>query len=633
MAYILRKTITETFLARAQSTPAVVGYQFKPTYEDMGEKGKWREFSFKEFYQECRLVSFGLMGLGTQPGDKIVILSNTRIEWSLSDMAIMGAKGVTVPVYASNTAEDVVFIIQHSEAKIVILEDGKQLQKLLDKQIESPGCLPLLQKVVVFEPAAMRLAAHYLEGTKNVLTFQALKELGRREEAKEPNRFDQNLSSAQPEDLMTICYTSGTTGVPKGVMITHDNIMSVLEDCVSLLGPLLKPEEEVILSFLPFSHVIGKVESLAVQTFGWRQAFAESLDQLMENIAEVQPTVLFSVPRIFEKVYNRILESIDAGSPINKVLFETALGVGRKYYEAVWAKQRPSWKDALEYQIAKQIIFRKVAQKFGGRLRFSLCGGAPLPQEIGEFFHILGICILEGYGLTETSAPVTLNTPQDVRFGVVGRPLPEVTIKIADDGEILVKSRKIFKAYFKMEEETAHVLQGGWFHTGDIGLIDADGFLHITDRKKDLIITSGGKNIAPQKIENIAKTQKLMSQFVVHGDRRHYLTALVTLNRDQMIRYAHENRILFSEYSELIKNPKILALTQKAIDEINRQLASYETIKKFVILPEEFTVEGGELTPSLKVRRSFLNKRYKSELDSMYGDSHRVPLDSARDIG
>jgi len=632
MAYILQKTITETFLVRAQSTPTAVGFQFKPTYEDMGPVGSWKEYTFKEFYQECRLASFGLMGLGIKPGDKVALLSNSRVEWSLSDMAILGAKGVTVPIYASNTPDDVIYIVRHCEARVIILEDSKQLQKILDKQVEQPGCLPLVEKIIVFEPSAMRFAAQYNESAKHVITFQALKELGRREEAKEPTRFEQNLTSAKPEDLITICYTSGTTGVPKGVMITHDNIMSVLEDCVALLGTYWKPEREVVLSFLPFSHVIGKVESLAIHTFGWRQAFAENIDQLMTNIAEIKPTVLFSVPRIFEKAYNRLFEMMDTGPAIKKQLFQKAMQAGRNYYAAIWAKKRPSLKDTVEYQLAKALVFRKITQRFGGRLQFSLCGGAPLPREIGEFFQIVGIKILEGYGLTETSAPVTLNTPSESKFGAVGKPLSEVTIKVAEDGEILVKSRKVFKAYFKMDEETNQVLKSGWFHTGDIGHIDSDGFLHITDRKKDLIITSGGKNIAPQKIENIAKSQKLISQFVVHGDRRHYLTALVTLDRDQIIRYAHENQILFSEYAELIKNPKILALTQKVIDEINKQLASFETIKKFVILPNEFTVDSGELTPSLKVRRNFINKKYHAELDSMYADSSRVPLDSAQNF-
>jgi long-chain acyl-CoA synthetase len=632
MPPITRPTISQTFLDRVKATPNKVGFQYKPTYSELGPIDQWKEVTFREFYNEARIVSFGLMGLGLKPGEKVVILSNTRFEWSLCDVAILGAQATTVPIYASNIADDVVYIAEHADARILILEDAKQLHKILEKRAENPACLPQVEKMIVLEPSAMNLAARYLEGTKNVITLQALKELGRREEIKTPERFDHNLSSAKPGDLITICYTSGTTGIPKGVILTHDNLMSVLEDTAKSLSPWMEPESETILSFLPFSHIFGKIESLAIYAFGWRQVFAENLDKLVANIAEIKPTLLISVPRIFEKAYNRIQIAVDTAGPVQQKLFKWALEVGYRYYRAVWANQKPGLKRRLEYETAKKLVLNKVAQRFGGRLRFAVCGGAPLPKEIGEFFQILGIQILEGYGLTETCAPIAVNTPESIRFGTVGRPMPEVTVKIAEDGEILIKSRKVFSGYYKMPEETEQVLRDGWFYTGDIGHLDSDGYLHITDRKKDIIVTSGGKNIAPQKIENIAKTQKLITQFMVHGDRRHYLTALVTLDRDQVVRFANENQILFSEYKELIKNPRILAMVQKVIDDVNKQLSNFETIKKFVILPNEFTVESGELTPSLKVRRSYINKQYTAELDSMYNDPARVTLDSAEEI-
>jgi len=615
---ITRKTITATFLDRVQTTPDAVGFQFKPTHAEMGPVGTWHSVTFKEFYQVCRQVAYGLMSLGIEKGDRVAILSNTRFEWSLSDMAILGSGAVTVPIYASNTATDVAFIINHSGAKVVFVEDGKQLAKVLEKRLESPDALPTLEKIICLEPSAMITAAQHAKGLDDTLTLQALRELGRREEGKDPARFDDLLREAKPDDILTICYTSGTTGVPKGAMLTHDNVMSVLEDCVTTLIEYLTPDREVVLSFLPFSHVIGKLESMAVYVFGWRQNFAENLDTLMANLAEIRPTIVFAVPRIFEKAHNRVLAMVESGPSSKKKLFDWATVTGRRYFEALWSKRSPGLKDTLEYKAAKKLVLSKIAHRFGGRLRFAVCGGAPLPKEIGEFFEIAGIKILEGYGLTETSAPVSLNSPGDTRFGTVGRPLPEVNLKIADDGEILVKSRKVFKGYYKMEKETAEVFTDGWFHTGDIGHIDQDGFIHITDRKKDIIVTSGGKNVAPQKIENIAKTQKIISQFVVHGDRRHYLTALVTLDRDQVIQYANAHSILFSEYGELIKNPKIIALVQKTVDEINGPLASFETVKKFAILPNEFTVESGELTPSMKVRRSYVNKKFQRELDTMY---------------
>ena len=632
MPHILQKTITETFLKRVQETPAAIGFQYKPTFSEDGGVGQWKEVTFRAFYQECRLVSFGLMGLGIHPQDKVVIVSHTRFEWSLCDMAVLGASAITVPIYPSMTSEDIVYIAHHSEARVLILENRVQLKKILEKRQERPECLPNVEKIIVIEPSAMTLGAVNIEAVRDVMTLQALKELGRREEARDPSRFDRHLSMAQAGDLLTICYTSGTTGTPKGVMVTHDNLMSVLEDCVTVVGDRIDGQTDVILSFLPFSHIFGKVESLAVYTFGWKQVFAESLDRLVQNMEVIRPTLLFSVPRIFEKAFLEIHANLD-GSPLAaRVLFEWAQQVGRRYFEAMSRKSSPTLKNRLEYEFARRTVLSRIVKRFGGRLRFVLCGGAPLSREIGEFFQILGIPILEGYGLTETCAPVCLNRPDEIRFGTVGKPLPEVTLKIADDGEILVKSRKVFRAYLKLEEESSRVLEKGWFHTEDIGYLDSEGFLHITDRKKDIIVTSSGKNIAPQKIENLAKVQKLITQFVVHGDQRHYLTALITLNSEQVIRYAQEHQILFSEYAELIKNPKILTLAQKKVDEVNKRLASFEMVKKFVILPNEFTVEGGELTPSLKVRRNFINKRYKVELDSMYGESARVPLDSAQDI-
>ncbi len=630
MPFITRKTITETFLERVKETPSAPGFQYKTGSGEKGEAPQWKVLTFKEFYSECRLLSFGLMSLGIKKGDRVAILSNTRFEWSLSDMAILGAGAVTVPIYASNTSDDVAYIANHAEARILILEDLKQLQKVFEKQAKDPQAFGFLEKIVIVDPTAVfakSFATTYPEGLKKVVTLQALQELGRREEAKDPALFDSHLKSASSNDLITICYTSGTTGVPKGVMLTHDNLMSVLEDCVKTLGPFVRPEKEVVLSFLPFSHIFGKVESLALYTFGWKAAYAESIDQLMVNMGEVRPTLVFAVPRVFEKAYNRLNTLIEGGSATKKMLFQWAFRVGRDYYGAIWNKKSPSLSARLQYEAASRIVFSKVVQRFGGRLRFAACGGAPLSQAMGEFFQIAGIKILEGYGLTETCAPVTLNLPDDPRFGAVGRPLPEVSIKIAEDGEVLVKSRKVFKGYYKMEGETQTVMADGWFHTGDIGHLDADGFLHITDRKKDLIVTSGGKNIAPQKIENIAKTKSLINQFVVHGDRRNYLTALVVLEQEQVVRYAKENQILFSGYNELVKNPKIITLVQKVVDEINAHLASYETVKKFVILPDEFTIEGGELTPSMKIRRNFIVKRYKAILDSMYTESATESLD------
>ncbi len=603
MPFIIKSTITETFLERVRITPKLVGFSSK-----VGDR--WNEITFQEFHDHCRLVSFGLMGLGVAPGDKVIILSNTRYEWPLCDMAIMGARAITVPIYASTTAEDSVYIVNHSEAKVAIVENAEQLGKLVSQRQK----LPNLGKIIVIESQAMQGASEL----KDVLTLQALKELGHREEANSPGRFDENLRAAKPNDLITICYTSGTTGIPKGVMLSHDNMMSVIEDTVKAFSKYIRPDEEITVAFLPFSHILGKVESMANYAMGYRECYAESIEKLVENIAEIRPTAMFAVPRIFEKAYARIKTTVDQSPPAKKKLFDWAYETGKRYHDALARGKRPSLKTSLEYATAQKVVFKKIKDRFGGRMKYAICGGAPLPREVGAFFQIVGLGLMEGYGLTETCAPVAVNTPDHFKLGTVGRPLADVSVKIAEDGEILLKSRKVFLGYFKSPDETAEALQDGWFHTGDIGEIDEEGFLRITDRKKDVIITSGGKNVAPQKIENLAKTYKYINQFVVHGDRRNYLTALVTLDRDLIVQYANDHEILFSQYSELVKSPKITVLIQRIIDDLNAHLASFETIKKFIILPTEFTIESGELTPSLKVKRGFINRKYKAELDSMY---------------
>lgn len=612
MSFILKKTISETFLERVRVTPALVGFRFKVD-------GRWVERTFRDFHEDCRAISFGLMSLGVRPADRVAILSSTRYEWSVSDMAILGARAVTVPIYPSSTASDIAYLLSHSESAVVLVENRVQLEKL--------HSLPGIRNVVVMDPTGVET------GEDGVLSFEQLKRRGAPEESNDPLRFDRNLAAARPEDLITICYTSGTTGVPKGAMITQDNMMSVLEDCVAVYSPFVREHRESTLSFLPFSHILGKVESLAIHCFGWKQSFAEGMDKLSRNLEEERPTIIFAVPRVFEKAYERILSGLDEANVAKRRIFGRAFAASGQYHRRVWAGQRPGAVLEGARLLAQKLVLSEVTKRFGGRLRFAICGGAPLPKFLGEYFQILGIPILEGYGLTETCAPVAMNTPDRVRFGTVGRPLPEVSVKIAEDGEILIRSRKVFQGYYKAPEETAAVLdRDGWFHTGDIGLLDDEGFLHITDRKKDLIITSAGKNIAPQKIEALLKTHPLLSHVVVQGDGRNYLTALITLNQEQAIRYASEQQILFSEYSELVRNPKVISLVQKIIDHMNLQLASFETIKKFIVLAHDFTVESGELTPSLKIRRNVIAKSFKGEVDSMYQLPHGGALDSINEI-
>ncbi|MGE4231890.1 MAG: long-chain fatty acid--CoA ligase [Bacteriovoracia bacterium] len=599
-------TIAQSFLHRIRNHPNDEVFHYK-------EGVQWKALTWKDHFQRVLEIYVGLQELGVKEGDKVCILSNTRIEWLQADMAVIGSKAVTVPIYASNTAEDCSYIFNHCEAKVIFAEDNKQVEKLLTVRKD----LTNLQKIVAFNLQATAT----LSAEKDVLSFSALRELGSRALAKKPflkETLEENFATLKPSDDLTICYTSGTTGVPKGVVLSHDSLMSIIEDVDRVVGNQVN-ESDILLSFLPVSHIFGKVESLATYHFGWKVYFAESIEKLFLNISEVKPTLLFAVPRIFEKAYGRIKSLIDDSSFVKKKLFDTALDAARNYYGKLWSKQTPTVLERVKYEAAKAVVFKKIYQKFGGRLKFCVAGGAPLAKDIGEFMQMIGIPILEGYGLTETCAPVTLNPYEDPRFGTIGRPLPEVALKVADDGEILVKSRKVFKEYYKNPQATKEVLSSdGWFHTGDIGIIDDDGYVKITDRKKDLIVTSGGKNVAPQKIENLAKSYKHISQIMVYGDKRNYLTALVVLEKEEVIKYARELNILFSEYSELVKNPKITALVQSIFEKINKGLAPYETIKRFKVLPNEFSVDSGELTPSLKIRRRFCSEKYKAELDSMY---------------
>ncbi|MBI2606940.1 MAG: long-chain fatty acid--CoA ligase [Deltaproteobacteria bacterium] len=597
-------TITQSFLDKVRAAPGRQVFHWK-------EGTDWKAMTWKEYYDEVRFIALGLVDLGIQAGDKGCILSNTRVEWAQADMAILGTRGVTVPIYPSSTAEDSAYIANHCEATFLFAEDNKQLEKILSVRSH----LPHLKAIIVFN----LIGAPSNADEKNVLSLSALKELGKRAAARDSeDSIAKNMLELKPSDVCTICYTSGTTGVPKGVVLTFDSLASEVEDIENVMGGFFS-ENDVILSFLPLSHIFGKVEGMAVYHFGWKVYYAESLEKLFINIAEVRPTLLFAVPRVFEKAYVRIKAAIDEASAARRRIFDRALSAGRAYHEKIWTGRHPSLIERARYEIARSVVFKKIYAKFGGRLRLCIAGGAPLPRDIGEFMQIIGIAILEGYGLTETCAAVTLNPLKRPRFGTIGRPLPEVACRIADDGEILVKSRKVMRGYYKNDEATREVIgPQGWLRTGDIGVIDDDGYVRITDRKKDIIVTSAGKNIAPQKIENISKAHKYVSQIMVYGDQRNYLTALVVLDHEETVKYAKEHNILFSEYSELVKNLKILALVQSIFDDVNSKLASHETIKKFKILHNEFSIETGELTPSMKIRRRFCSEKYRNELDSLY---------------
>ena len=609
MGFVVEKTIGAILIERCRRSPGHVGFRYRSTNDVVAPKGTWRDVTFLAFRQECEQASLGLRRIGVAPGDRVAILSRTRYEWTLADFAVLGAAAVSVPIYPSSTESEVLHLLQHSEAKVVFVEDEAQLAKILPRLAE----LPALERAIVIEPSHADLPA------KSITLFE-LRRDGEIDRQKNPNLFAETLQSLAPESLFTICYTSGTTGVPKGVMLTHRNLASVLEDAAKVYGEHVREGKETLLTFLPFSHIIGRLESMATFVFGWQLNFAASPDSVPADLREVRPTILFAVPRLFEKALAEVETKLRGTSLVARGIFDLAMKTGESYFTRRRRGRRPGFLRRASYGFFRETVMARVLEGFGGRLRFAICGGAPLAKEVGEAFEILGILVLEGYGLTETCAPVTMNTIGAHKFGTVGRPLPEVTVKIADDGEILLRSLKVFAGYWKDEAETRDAFDGeGWFKTGDIGFIDPQGYLHITDRKKDLIITSGGKNIAPQKIENLAKTlSPLFADFVVVGDRRKHLGAIVTLDRKELHRFAKAENILYSDPEELTRNRKVELEVERLIGLLNRGLARFETVKRFSILPGVFSVEAGELTPSLKVKRSMIARKYKDVIDAMY---------------
>ncbi len=547
----------------------------------------WLELTWADYYRSCEAVGLALLASGVKAGDRVAVLSNTRWEWAACDFGILGVGAVTVPIYQSNRAEEVEFVLNNSEAKVLILEDQAQLRKW--EQI-AKRCKSVETVVCIHPPTEL---------PPTVQSWDDFLNKGIEKFKDQPEEFANRIRKNKLEDLASIVYTSGTTGEPKGAMLTHTQIISEVEDALKAF-PI--SQRDSTLCFLPFAHVLGRVELWLHTYVGFTLNFAESIDRLKSNLAETKPTVIIGVPRIFEKIYAGLLTQIE-GHAWRKRVFEWLNSGGGGLFNR---------------QLADVLLFRKLREGLGGRLRFVVSGGAALEPKLAEFFHKAGLLILEGYGLTETTAAITCNTPGSYQFGTVGRPMTDVEIKIAADGEILVKSDKVMKGYYKDEASTEQVIQNGYFHTGDVGEFTKDGFLRITDRKKDLIKTSGGKYVAPQKLEGLLKTVPLISHALIHGDRRKYVVALITLNEPYAKTLAKENGWTYRDLKALSQLPEIRENVRKAVAQVNTQLASYETIKNFAILPEDFTIERGELTPSLKIKRRVCDERYKDVLEGLY---------------
>ncbi len=592
------KNIPEMFFTQAQKYGDKVLQQYK-------KDGKWNDISWNQVKTIVEQVGLGLVDLGVQQKDNVCLLSENRPEWAHADLGIISAGGVNVPIYATNTPQQVEYIINDAQAKFIFVSSKLQL----DKVMKIRGNVPNLKKVIMLDALDANPAPGF------VMTLDELKKMGKPE--KDKKILESRHQAIQPDDIITIIYTSGTTGDPKGAMITHKNILSNCEDIATYV-PL--NDTFVALSFLPLSHVFERTAGYyGMMFYGATIAYAESIDKIVDNMAEVRPLIMVSVPRVYEKMYAKIIEGVEAGSPSKKKIFYWAVATGKQTIPYRLGGKALPIGLSIKYALAKKLVFSKIKAILGGRLLFFVSGGAPLSKELGEFFFAADVAIIEGYGLTETSPILTVNPYGKMKFGTAGKPIPNCEIKIAPDGEILARGPMIMKGYFKKPEATAEAIEkDGYFHTGDIGFLDNEGYLHITDRKKDLIVTAGGKNIAPQPIENSLKMNRYIEQVAMIGDKKPYCVALVVPKFDAIESYAKQNNIVYKNRKELVEHPRIIEIIQNAIDSVNASLAKYETIKKIRILPNEFTQETGELTPTLKVKRRVIMEKYKDLIEELY---------------
>jgi len=565
------------------------------------KEGKYVPISTEEFADRVKCFSLGLRDLGLEAGDKLIILSENRPEWVISDVANLCLGGITVPIYTSLIPEQIKYIIDDSDAKIVVVSDQGQWQKI--ETIKSE-----LTKVTSYITCLS-------EAPEGVLTFAQVLERGRKMDKLNPGLFEKMALEVKPDAIASIIYTSGTTGPPKGVMLTHNNIFSNVKTCSSIL-PF--KDTDTVLSFLPLSHILERMAMFAYLYNGMSIGFAESIDTLGENLLEVRPHIMVNVPRVLEKIYAKVIDNVQVSSSLKRKIFFWAVKVGRKYGRKKILNQPISKLLQFKRNLANKLVFSKVYAKTGGRVRFFLCGGAPLSKDIGEFFYAIGLTIIEGYGLTETSPVITANTFENLKFGTVGKPIPGVDVRIDEDGEILTKGPHVMNGYYKKEAASREVFEGGWFHTGDIGHFDKEGFLVITDRKKDIIVTSGGKNVAPQPIEGILNLNPYISTALVIGDSRKFISALVVPNFEKLEEYAKQNNISFEDHCDLVKKEEIVRFIQEQVDRSVPNLASYEKVKKIALLDKEFEIEKGEITPTLKVKRNIVEEKYKGIIDAMY---------------
>ncbi len=598
------RSVPEMFLHRVTESASREAFRYPKGAE-------WLSMTWKDVGDSVRSLASGLRAQGLQDEERVAIVSTTRIEWVLADMAILCAGGATTTVYTATPEDDCAYILNDSRTVMAFVEDKKQLDKLAKVRDQ----VPALKRVIVIDG----------DGGYDgwAISWQALIDQGAAHHKEHPDDYERIAKAVRPESLATLIYTSGTTGKPKGVELTQTNWVYEGK-AIHELG-LLKPDHVQYL-WLPLAHSFGKVLECAQLYIGFSSGIDGRVDKILEGMAAVKPTFVAAVPRIFEKVHAKVVGGAKDAGGLKWKIFQWALGVGREASKEIQAGRKPAGFLEFKYDIATKLVFSKLHARFGGNLMYFVSGSAPLSREVAEFFHAAGIIILEGYGLTESSAATFVNRPEKYRLGTVGLPMPGTEVKIAEDGEILLKGPGIMRGYHNLPEQTAEALDGeGYLHTGDIGQVEDGGFLRITDRKKELIKTSGGKYVAPTALEGRLKAlSPILSQVLVHGNNRNFCTALVTLDPDSAKSWAATQGITETDPAKLAANDAVRAHVQAAVDQLNATLAKFETIKKFAILPADFSIETGELTPSLKMKRKVIEGRNKDLLDGFYkGDASK----------
>ncbi|MCP3875238.1 MAG: long-chain fatty acid--CoA ligase [Desulfobacteraceae bacterium] len=595
------ETIPEVFSKTVAQNGSKVAMRTK-------DLGLWHDITWDEYYDKAKKIGSALVSMGFEKGDSACIIGDNSFEWVMADMGIQCTGGVSVGVYATNAWQQVEYVVDHCDAKFLFVENEEQL----DKWLMFKDRVPLLEKVIVWDTKGL-LAFN----DPMVMTFDGLVENGSKVCKEQPDLFENMQSKVTPDDLAVIIYTSGTTGPPKGAMLTHKNVTWMP---VAIDAALKIYKSDNVLSFLPLCHIFERLFSVFIPLkYVYTVHFVEKPDTVMQNMIEVSPTVGYAVPRIWEKYYSNIMIKMGDATWFKRFIFNIALKIGKKRADLIMDFKTPGLVQILLYKLAWFVVFRKLKERLGfEKIRVAISAAAPISKDVLRFYQSIGMNLIEVYGQTEGTAGATISPQNKNKFGAVGKAIQDLEMKIADDGEILIKSPGVFKGYYKAKKATDETLVDGWLLTGDVGKIDEDGFLTITDRKKDIIVTAGGKNITPQYIENKLKASIYINDAVVIGDKRKFLSCLIMIDEDNVVKFAQDNKVQFSTYKDLTCNEQVIELINKEVKNVNSTLARVENIRKFTLLPKRLYEEDGEVTPTMKIKRQFVNKAFKDLIEAMY---------------